>query len=231
MMQRLEFVHVTYTGTVCNDAPSTTTTNRHLVRSQVMKDFRRKERQERMARCKKLVNGTVDGSKLGPKMKEMAQKQTYPGSSSSLRLPLDVSTSKVWRRSFAERLTEEWYPPEYHVAVLYNISYTYDALKSAPVVTIQDTLSMLNAGSIDGIDRLLLEARIRYVATINLLRQKASGKASDMPVATLGYLAMACLMCEVNIDFFIINKCLRIECCLHSPTHENSCREMCRSAC
>lgn len=184
-----------------DNAPRTIALNRHLVRSQAMRDFRRKERQDRINANTKDVAGTLSRSQLIRKVNETAQDTRKSTNSCSLRLPLDVSTSKVWRHSFAQKLSEAWYPPEYRASVLGNISYTYDVLDSNPITTIQDTLLILNAASA-GINRLLPEARRRYVATINLLRQQASGKASNMPVSMLGYLAMACLMCEVNITTF-----------------------------
>lgn len=210
-MPQLEFIHVTGAEIVGDDLSKTITAKQHLVRSQVMKDFRRKERNERMARIKATVNGTLNRRKSDHETDETAQKHIKSEVSHSPRLPLDISTSKTWRHLFAQRLAEEWYPPEHRVATLYNISYTYDVLKSAPIVTMQDTLSMLNAGSVDRSDRLVLEARRGYIAIINLLRHQASRKTPELPVAMLAYLAMACLMCEVSIRLYDIN-CVRIEC-------------------
>lgn len=94
-------------------------------------------------------------------------------------------------------MTEAWFPAGHRDSALRNIACTYDMLKSAPVVTIQDAPSLLHAGSTAKIGQLLLEASKRYVLVINLLRQEVAGKAPEMPVARLSYLAMACRMCEV----------------------------------
>ena len=198
-MQTLEFITVTGADIAGDDAPRASTTNRHRIRSHAMRDFRRRERQERITGTSDVVSETSDESQSDHKKNEVARSKTKVKALRTMRPPVAVSTSKVWRHLFAQKLTEAWFPPGYRGAALDNIAYTYDVLSSAPIATIQDTLSMLNAGSTAKMDRLLLEARKRYLATIVLLRQHASGKASNMPIIMLGYLAMACLMCEVNM--------------------------------
>lgn len=207
-MQTLEFINVTGADIAGDHGPKASTTNRHRVRSQAMRDFRRREREERMLGSTDVVEDTSDESQ-SDRRNEVARSKAKLKASRAVRPPAAVSTSKVWRHLFAQKLTEAWFPPGYRGAALDNIAYTYDVLSSPPIATIQDTLSMLNAGSPAKIDRLLLEARRRYLATIVLLRQHASGKASNMPIIMLGYLAMACLMCEVNMILPNLNMSLQ----------------------
>jgi len=95
-------------------------------------------------------------------------------------------------------MAEAWFPAGHRDSALRNIAYTYDMLSSGPIVSIQDSLSLLHAGSAARIDHLLLEARKRYVPVISLLRREVSKRTSEVPVVQLGFLAMACLMCEVT---------------------------------
>jgi len=186
-MRNLEFVHISTTEIGGDDAVVTFNADRRRIRSLVMKDFRRKERQQR-------ATGLIQGEDV----KDNTQSEPVPKKSQPLRLPPTVSAPPVWRHSFGSRMAEAWFPAGHRDSALRNIAYTYDMINSGPIILIQDALSLLHAGSDARIDRLMLEARKRYVPVIALLRLEVSKRTPDVPVAQLGFLAMACLMCEVR---------------------------------
>lgn len=190
-MQRLEFVHISSAKIASDDA------DRRKIRSLVMKDFRRKERQRHTAGSRCNIDGTRPELEHGEDTKDATQIRLIPTQPQSLQLPPTVSAPPVWRHSFGSRMAEAWFPVGHRDSALRNIAYTYDMLNSGPIVSIQDALSLLHAGSATRTDRLSLEARKRYVPVIGLLRREVSKRTPDVPVAQLGFLAMACLMCEV----------------------------------
>jgi len=199
-MQQLEFVHVSPAEFGGDDAaPVAIDTHRRRIRSLVMKDFRRKERQRQRQRSTTgyIVDGTFAGPEYDEKATDIAQNETGPTGLLWPQLPPTVSAPPVWRHSFGSRMAEAWFPVGHRDSALRNIAYTYDMLNSGPIVSIQDALSLLHAGSATRTDRLSLEARKRYVLVISLLRREVSKRTPDIPVAQLGFLAMACLMCEV----------------------------------
>jgi hypothetical protein len=194
-MRELEFVHVSHDEIAGKDVPEATNTERRRIRSLVMKDFRRKERQRHKAR--KDVEGASTGLVHDGEVAETWHERSIPPESQSLQLLPTVSSPPVWRHSFGSRMAEAWFPAGHRDSALRNIAYTYDMVNSAPIVSIQDALSLLHAGSAARIDCLLLEARKRYVPVISLLRREVCKEVPDVPVLRLGFLAMACLMCEV----------------------------------
>ena len=199
-MRQLEFVHVSPAEFVGDDAaPVASDARSRRIRSLVMKDFRRKERQRQRQRSTTgyVVDGTIAGTEFDKEVTDTVQSETTPTESPSLLLLPTVSAPPVWRHSFGSRMAEAWFPAGHRDSALRNIAYTYDMLNSGPIVSIQDALSLLHAGSATRTDRLSLEARKRYVPVIGLLRREVSKRTPDVPVAQLGFLAMACLMCEV----------------------------------
>jgi len=187
VMPDLEFVHVSSAEIAGQNAPVAITADRRRIRSQVMKDYRRKERQRRTT--EDIIDDVIS--------KRAVQSRSRPKKSPTLQLSSSVSASPVWRHSFGSRMAEAWFPAGHRESALRNIAYTYDMINSAPILAIQDALSLLHAGSVARLDYLLLEARKRYVPVIILLRREVSRTDSAAPVARLGFLAMACLMCEV----------------------------------
>jgi len=169
--------------------------DRRRIRSLVMKDFRRKERQRHKTETGSA--GTSTGLVHDGEVIEVSPSRPIPTESQSLPLLPTVSSPPVWRHSFGSRMAEAWFPAGHRDSALRNIAYTYDMVNSAPIVSIQDALSLVHAGSAARIDCLLLEARKRYVPVISLLRREVCKEAPDVPVLRLGFLAMACLMCEV----------------------------------
>lgn len=202
-MRNLEFVHVSSAGFGGGDKDAASNADRRRIRSLVMKDFRRKERQRRTSQY------VPDGTSAGLESDEQvtATEGSTPSSteSTSLSLPPTVSACPVWRHSFGSRMAEAWFPAGHRDSALRNIAYTYDMLNSGPIVSIQDSLSLLHAGSAARTDHLLLEARKRYVPVITLLRREVSKRTPEVPVVQLGFLAMACLMCEVMRFFLIVD--------------------------
>ena len=200
-MQNLEFVHVSPAefGGGDDAALGATNADRRRIRSLVMKDFRRKERQRRRQQnaTGHIVDDTSTGSEHDDEVTKITQGRSRPTRPVALQLPSTVSAPPVWRHSFGSRMAEAWFPAGHRDSALRNIAYTYDLLNSGPIVSIQDSLSLLHAGSAARHDRLLLEARKRYVPVITLLRREVSRGVSEVPVVQLGFLAMACLMCEV----------------------------------
>jgi hypothetical protein len=198
-MRQLEFVHISSAAfggdNAVAAAPVTIDADRRRIRSLVMKDFRRKERQRRTKGY--IVNDTSAGPQHDEEVDETTRSRLMQTRSPSPQLPSTVAAPPVWRHSFGSRMAEAWFPAGHRDSALRNISYTYDMLNSGPIVSIQDALSLLHAGSAARIDHLLLEARKRYVPVIALLRREVSKRTPDVPVAKLGFLAMACLMCEV----------------------------------
>lgn len=89
-----------------------------------------------------------------------------------------------------------------------NIKYIYESLGSAPVVAIQDALTMLHAGSVSKSDRILVEARKRYVLAICSLRSGSTGKSLEMPVSQTMILATLTVMSEVRLLFLV--SCARL---------------------
>jgi len=200
-MRNLEFVHISSAGFGGVDKDAASNADRRRIRSLVMKDFRRKQRQGRTSKF------VTDGTSAGLESDEQvtATDGSTPSSieSTSLQLPPTVSARLVWRHSFGSRMAEAWFPAGHRDSALRNIAYTYDMLNSGPIVSIQDSLTLLHAGSAARTDHLLLEARKRYVLVITLLRREVSKRTPEVPVVQLGFLAMACLMCEV-IQFFLM---------------------------
>lgn len=128
-----------------------------------------------------------------------------PASSDSLvtQIPPSVPSQAVWRLSFAHRMTEGWFPKEFRPAAMQNIVFTYESFGSAPVMAIQDALSMLHAGSVSKSDHILAEARKKYTLAINSLRLGLSGKRLEMPVSQAMILATITVMSEVGSFAFI----------------------------
>lgn len=199
-MRQLEFVHVLPAEFGSGDAALVAVDARsRRIRSLVMRDFRRKERQRQRQRSTTgyVVDGAVAGTEFDKEVTDTAQSETTPTESLWPQLPPTVSAPPVWRQSFGSRMAEAWFPAGHRDSALRNIAYTYDIINSGPIISIQDALSLLHAGSATRTDRLSLEARKRYVPVIGLLRREVSKRAPDVPVTQLGFLAMACLMCEV----------------------------------
>ena len=196
-MRNLEFVHFSSAESGGGDdaALAATSADRRRIRSLVMKDFRRKERERRTTRY--VVNGTSAGLDQDDEVSLATRSTTSPIELPCSKLPFTISAPPVWRHSLGSRMAEAWFPAGHRDSALRNIAYTYDMLSSGPIVSIQDSLSLLHAGSAARVDRLLLEARKRYVPVISLLRREVSKRTSEVPVVQLGFLAMACLMCEV----------------------------------
>ena len=197
-MRQLEFVHVSsaaFGGDDSVTAPFAVDADRRRIRSLVMKDFRRRERQRRTKEY--IVNDTSAGSQHDEEVDEPTRSRLMQTRSPSLQLPSTVAAPPVWRHALGSRMAEAWFPAGHRDSALRNIAYTYDMLNSGPIISIQDALSLLHAGSAAGTDHLLLEARKRYVPVIALLRREVSKRTPEVPVAKLGFLAMACLMCEV----------------------------------
>lgn len=202
-MQDLEFVHVTSAGIAGDDnAAVAGSADRRRIRSLVMRDFRRKERERRRLLGDGINGTTCAGLDVGHDeehtLNHIARGRSIKTRSQALQLPPTVSAPPVWRHSFGLRLTEAWYPAGHRESALRNLAYTYDTINAVSIVSIQDALSLLHAGSVARIDHLLLEARKRYITVIVLLRREVNNRSAEMPVARLGFLAMACLMCEVR---------------------------------
>ena len=131
-----------------------------------------------------------------------------PSSADSLvpRIPQSVPCQTVWRLSFAHRMTEGWFPKEYRPAAMQNIVYTYESLGSAPVMAIQDALSMLHAGSVSKSDHILNEARRKYALAVNSLRLGVTGKKMEMPVSQAMIVGTITVMSEVRSMFLSSRK-------------------------
>lgn len=194
-MRNLEFVHVSSAGFGGGDKDAASNVDRRRIRSLVMKDFRRKERQRRTS--KYVTDGTSAGLERDDELKATDGSTPKSLESTSLHLLPTVSARPIWRHSLGSRMAEAWFPAGHRGSALKNIAYTYDMLNSGPIISIQDSLSLLHAGSAAKSDHLLLEARKRYVPVITLLRREVSKRTPEVPVVQLGFLAMACLMCEV----------------------------------
>ena len=196
-MRKLEFVHVSSAGFGGGDGagPVASNADRRKIRSVVMRDFRRKERERRTT--KYITNGSSAGPDPDDEVSPAAHSTRSPTELPCSKLPSTVSAATVWRHSFGSRMAEAWFPAGHRDSALRNIVYTYDTLNSGPIISIQDSLSLLHAGSAARTDHLLLEARKRYVPVIALLRREISKMAPEVSVVQLGFLAMACLMCEV----------------------------------
>jgi hypothetical protein len=95
-------------------------------------------------------------------------------------------------------MTEGWFPKEYRPAAMQNIVFTYESLGSAPLVAIQDALSMLHVGSVSKSDHILNEARRKYALAIHSLRLGVTGKRLEMPVSQAMILGMITVMSEVR---------------------------------
>ena len=199
-MPELEFVHVSSAEIAGDNALVAITADRRRIRSLVMKDFRRKERQRRS--LKRTTVHTPHELEDDEDPRETARSRSRPTKSPSQQLSPTDSAPPVWRHSFGSRMAEAWFPAGHREPALKNIAYTYVMINSAPIIAIQDALSLLHAGSVARLDYLLLEARKRYVPVIMLLRREVSRENPAAPVARLGFLAMACLMCEV-IEIFL----------------------------
>ena len=200
-MRHLEFVHLSPAEIAGDDAaaPVAIDAHRRKIRSLVMKDFRRKERERRTTRY--ISKGTSAGLDPDDEVIPDTHSTAAPTGLQCSKLPSTVSAPPVWRHSFGSRMAEAWFPAGHRDSALRNIAYTYDLLNSGPIVSIQDSLSLLHAGSAARHDRLLLEARKRYVPVITILRREVSRRIPEVPVVQLGFLAMACLMCEVITTF------------------------------
>jgi hypothetical protein len=196
-MQTLEFVHVSSSEIDGNNAAVAGSADRRRIRSLVMRDFRRKER-ERRRTTGNAIDGTSAGLGQDEKANDIAQDMPTTTRSQSVQLQSTVSAPLVWRHAFGLRLTEAWFPAGHRDSALRNIAYTYDTINAASMISVQDALSLLHAGSVARINHLLQEARKRYIPVIVLLRREVNKKSAEMPVARLGFLAMACLMCEVG---------------------------------
>jgi hypothetical protein len=197
-MGDLEFVHISSAQVDGGNTPITVTADRRRIRSQAMKDFRRKERQRRTSRH--VVNGRLPGLEPKDTVNGIERKRSILTELLPPLLPSTVSAPPIWRHSLGSRMAEAWFPAGHRGSALRNIAYTYDMVNSASIVSIQDALSLLHAGSAARIDSLLLEARKRYVPVIALLRREVGKKTPEVPVLRLGFLAMACLMCEVIMN-------------------------------
>lgn len=204
-MRNLEFVHFSSVefGGGDDAAPAATSADRRRIRSLVMKDFRRKQRERRTTGY--VANGTSGGLDPDDEVSPAIHSTSSPTGLPCSKLPFTINAPPVWRHSLGSRMAEAWFPVGHRDSALRNIAYTYDMLSSGPIVSIQDSLSLLHAGSDGRIDHLLLEARKRYVAVISLLRQEVSKRSPGVPVVQLGFLAMACLMCEVIRSFFVVD--------------------------
>jgi len=196
-MRNLEFVHFSSAefGGGDDAAPVASNADRRRIRSVVMRDFRRKERERR--RTGYVANGTSAGLDSDDEVSPATHSTPSPTELPRLKLPSTAFAAPIWRHSLGSKMAEAWFPAGHRDSALRNIAYTYDMLSSGPIVSIQDSLSLLHAGSAARIDHLLLEARKRYVPVISLLRREVSKRTSEVPVVQLGFLAMACLMCEV----------------------------------
>jgi hypothetical protein len=180
-------------------------TNRRRIRIQVMKDFRRKKQQRKAVR--KMDHSIMATSwylELIVQVHTEAPDVLSPSADSLVpRIPPPVSCQTVWRLSFAHRMTEGWFPEEYRPAAMQNIVYTYESLGSAPVVAIQDALSMLHVGSVSRSDHILNEARRKYALAVNSLRLSVTGKRLEMPVSQAMILGTITVMSEVrSFSFF-----------------------------
>lgn len=103
-------------------------------------------------------------------------------------------------------MTEGWFPKEYRPAAMQNIVYTYESLGSAPVMAIQDALSMLHAGSVSKSDHILNEARRKYALAVNSLRLGVTGKKTEMPVSQAMIVGTITVMSEVRSMFLSSRK-------------------------
>lgn len=102
--RNLEFVHVSSAGFGVVDKDAASNADRRRIRSLVMKDFRRKQRQGRTSKF------VTDGTSAGLESDEQvtATEGSTPSSieSTSLHLPPTVSARLVWRQSFGSRMAE-----------------------------------------------------------------------------------------------------------------------------
>jgi hypothetical protein len=81
---------------------------------------------------------------------------------------------------------------------------TYFVRGKAPVTAILDSLIIMHVGSTSRDERLLLEARKRYVFAITSLRLDTGRKEPEMSLAGLLMVAMCILLSEVLLPIDIL---------------------------
>lgn len=153
--------------------------DRRRVRTQVMLDFRRKERQ-------KPANNGSDG--------ELCHKGPY-----SSPVSHTVHSPELWRSWLRQAMVVAVFPSDIGYARLLedNIVYTCSTHPWAPVSAIHDALTLLHVGSTSLDDTLLVEGKKRYVFAICELRQALGREGFQVSVDALLVVAMGALMSKV----------------------------------
>ncbi|KAM0715894.1 hypothetical protein Q7P37_008408 [Cladosporium fusiforme] len=171
---QVEFIHI-------NPGDSSGARNaRRRIRIQVMKDYRRKER-ERQA------NTTRDCQT--PRIEE----ETPPP-----HPPPHIPSPALTQVALTQKLREGWYPVGLGFSTLTTPSVRgFSPRSSAPVMAILDTMKLVHLGSIVKDERLLIEGRKRFLIATNFLRCNLELKEPSMPNVGLMLVSVGISMSEM----------------------------------
>ena len=120
------------------------------------------------------------------------------------QIPITLYAPELWRSSFAWSLLKDHCYHSPHPSLMSSNVETYFVRGKAPVTAILDSLIIMHVGSTSRDERLLLEARKRYVFAITSLRLDTSRKEPEMSLAGLLMVAMCILLSEVLIPIDIL---------------------------
>lgn len=149
------------------------------VRTQVILDYHRKERQQE----------TEDSPDCDPR--QLIR-----------RLPpvaYTIHSPELWRSSFVQAMVADLFPKEIGYGRLLADDFAFHCSNNAwaPVIAIHDAMALLHVGSTSNDDTLLLEAKKRYVFTISELRQALSPQGPQVSAEAILVVSMGLMLSEV----------------------------------
>ena len=201
-MEPLQFVNVTRceVGRSKNThALGVSEEDRRRIRTQVQRDFRRKEKQRRSD----AITPPSDGSSIDPRSNQKTH--DAPGGLLSIigppsQIPSAINSPELWMNSLAHSMIEDCYPRENgsRPVLENNVAYSYHMGCDAPMRAIREAAACLHVGSTLGHESILHEGIKRYVCAINCLREDSAQKKPSMTVSGLTMVGMGILLCQVR---------------------------------
>jgi hypothetical protein len=207
-MKRLEFINVTASDAAAGlcDALGVNDSSRRRIRVQVMKDFWRKEKQQkRILPCMTSPSrASLPAFRLIKEAFKESEKTQPSPAIPEPRIPPTLYAPEQWRVLFGSSFLQDHCCPTPPLSMMSNNVKTYFVRGRAPVVAILDSLTIMHVGSTAREESILLEARKRYVFAIASLRLDTTRTEPEMSLAGLLLVAMVILLSEVllPIDVF-----------------------------